>query len=681
MTDRLYNIITDDLLKNRRGKCDNTYSRFIVSADSVFRLFLRSYIYRTPEQLDSSEFEFIVVDSSQAHIDMFKECLTWDGDPYTFKSLTKDNAKRLRINMDLIHQSDLVNLIKYFKDFKYYWDHYRRQKFAYYHLDRIIDSESFLKILRSFHYGEKKRNQYIYWGEDFKDYARETFDQSLNNVLHYTWLKSFNETRTLIEIKSLNLEDLSGKIYAKLNPTFCILPWNHIQYKPDGQAKLCCRYDTVHERNEYNKKISTGLGLEDLPEHLRLAHNRPHISTDSIEQSFHNSDYWNLARKNTVSNTELAGCHKCYKEEQKPGSGDVTVSMRLASSILYNYGYLHKKPGFNKPKLEFLEIGFGNYCNLACVSCNSNLSTTWHDNEVQLNQLVQDSTPELSRLVFPKLDNLRFEPKEETLKTLRIIKFTGGEPMINPEFIKFIDLVCEKGSPENIVLEIYTNCSYVPSPKLLINLARFKKIFLNLSIDAYGSLNDYLRYGSNWQGDKAQTVSRAIDFWLDLSRQSKNFYVVMSTTLSVLNIYNIPELIEWWVHKFKTMGNLNINNDISEIEDYDGFYKLQPLFDPTYLNINILPKKNYEPVVDWLNKFREEFLVQHPEFKEIPKSIHTSLIKLERFCTSSTGDLRQAQLFVKYIENLEKIRQNKLADLNPVLIENVNQFISDSSSG
>ena len=31
-----------------------------------------------------------------------------------------------------------------------------------------------------------------------------------------------------------------------MSKTFCILPWMHIQTKPDGQMKPCCRFDIKH---------------------------------------------------------------------------------------------------------------------------------------------------------------------------------------------------------------------------------------------------------------------------------------------------------------------------------------------------------------------------------------------------------------------------------------------------
>ena len=86
---------------------------------------------------------------------------------------------------------------------------------------------------------------------------KDKYADSINNCLHLLWLKSFKNSTSLVEIlhgeKQELIEDFAGKLYAKLNPTFCILPWMHVQYKPNGQSKLCCRFDTVHEYNQYKK--------------------------------------------------------------------------------------------------------------------------------------------------------------------------------------------------------------------------------------------------------------------------------------------------------------------------------------------------------------------------------------------------------------------------------------------
>ena len=494
-------------------------------------------------------------------------------------------------------------------------------------------------------------------------------------------MKKFKGHPTLIQLADNNnkpYEDYAGKLYAKLNPAFCILPWMHIQYKPNGQAKLCCRFDILKERKEFDVLSPEAAKTNtDLVKLFPIREEAP-IQTTTMEQSFF-GEYWDEARNNTIENLPISGCHKCYKEEQN--EGDVATSMRLGSSVLYNGGYLHKKPSYEKPRIDFLEIGFGNYCNLACLTCNSTLSTTWHDDEVKLNKVVDEK---VKRWLFPKLDNVKFAPDKQTLKTLKLIKFTGGEPMINPEFTKFIDLVCEQGHPENVSLEIYTNCSYIPSPKLLENLIKFKNIQLNLSIDAYGTSNDYIRYGSKWFGDTKQTVSNAIDFWLKQGATNSNINVIMSTTLSVLNVLELPKLIPWWVNKYKDSGNEIIFNtmlhgEIKEADTSDGFFKLQPAFDPHYVNMGILPSTYYNNVLNWCEDYQINFTTIHPDLPEIPEGIKANVGKLIQFIKRAKGNKSDAKDFMQYITEIDKIRNNSCKESLPELYSKVENFLKDAS--
>ena len=506
------------------------------------------------------------------------------------------------------------------------------------------------------------------------EYDPEIYKESINNILHILWLKSFTEYQSVAELADDNntpYEDFAGKLYSTLNPTFCILPWMHVQYKPTGQSKPCCRYDNNKEDRdfqEYTKNLTEH--QDDLSEMFLYRAKELVIQKSSIEETF-NSKYWNKARELTVENKPISGCHKCYAEEKI--DGEVAVSMRLGSSILYNDGFLHKKPKFEKPSLEFLEIGFGNYCNLACLSCNSSLSTTWYDNEVALNKI---ASTDIKRTVFPKLDNIRFELEKETLKSLKLIKFTGGEPMINPEFIKFIDAICEQGSPENISLEIYTNCSYIPSPKLLENLVKFKNIQLNLSIDAFGNVNDYIRYGSSWEGTNKQTVSRSIDFWLDRGVQNKNINIIMSTTLSILNVFDIPKLMSWWMRKFKDSGNkVVVHRNETLPTEYEGFFKLQMAFDPNYINVSLLPQEYFVEIVQWCNDYEANFTKEYPDLEFIPESISASLSKLKNTIKRSKGNIKNAKLLLEYLDKMDLIRNNSASESIPEVVSKVKEYL------
>jgi hypothetical protein len=678
-----YKILTEDIILKEKGTLNNSFKRYIGPADSVFSLFARSMGYRDfpKEGMPSLEgYEFVVYDKHQSRLDMFKYMLEWDGDSSeldNFQSFDEHyNAGRLKFKIENHHfprKAFLGRMQKHgFRDFKVMWDIFRKCKFIFVNIDVIHDNSSFCKFLHDISDIDPHSRQFVKLDFNKNDYNSEIYDNSINHILHILWMKSLKGYQSLVELVDdlgQSYEDFAGKIYAKLNPTFCVLPWMHIQYKPTGQSKLCCRYDTVQEFKEYEKDKNLTNLSQLVPERLGLV-----IQKTSMENSF-SSNYWDNARQLTLENKPLSGCHKCYKEEQV--AGEISTSMRLGSSILYNSGYLHKKPGLEKPVIKFLEVGFGNYCNIACLTCNSTLSTTWHNDEIKLNEIAE---PSLQRPVFPKLDNIRFEPNEETLNTLELIKFTGGEPMINPEFIKFIDLICTKGRPERVSLEIYTNCSYIPSPKLLANLKKFKSIQLNLSIDAYGPTNDYIRYGSEWSGSGKQTVSNSLEFWIKQGLENQNIYVIMATTMSVLNIFDIPQLVTWWMDKYKNAGFKIAQRTSSLPSEVEGFYKLQLAFEPSYISSNILPREYYADIEEWIADYESTFSIRYPDLGFIPQSINATLNKLKNAVERSKGDINSAKQFLSYLDKMDKIRGNSAEQSIPKVVGAVKKFLADNNS-
>ena len=661
---KTYKVINDKIIAKGKGMVNNTYTRYISTADSIFSVFIRSHGHRS--KIYEKPMSYIIVDKDQKQIDFFKELLSWDGELSSLQELLTAAEDKIGLNIEPFNINLTVGRISRhdFVDFKKSWQLFKNSEFTFINLDVIKNNKTFLEILYKLpHVSEE--HQFLRL--DFRHDNGEVYKEAINNILHLLFMKSMRNYTTVVELADAEnnyIENFAGKLYTEFNPTFCILPWMHIQYKPSGQSKLCCRYDTVNELNEYKTAPTNNLS--------NLAAERANlvIQKTSIEDSFY-SNYWNTARTLTEENKDISGCHKCYKEE-KSSKFEGISSMRLGSSILYNDGYLHKRPKYTEPTIEFLEVGFGNYCNLACLSCNSTLSTSWHDDEVSLNTMVDKK---LQRVVFPKLDNLKFKPDEHTLKSLKIIKFTGGEPMINPEFVKFIELICTEGHPENISLEIYTNCSYIPSSKLLTDLSKFKNIQLNLSIDAYGKANDYIRYGSVWQADKKQTVSNAIDFWLSSAKQYKNIYVTMSTTLSILNILEIPSLVESWLEKFITDGNSELLYKSDDLQHYEGFFKIQPAHDPNYINVNSLPKEFYQDILDWSSKYRNSFLQRYPMLSNIPVSIGASLTKLENIIGSATGNVTQAKEFLQYLKTMDTIRKNSSEESIPDIVSRVKEYL------
>jgi len=662
-------MISPDVFLKEKGLVNDRTVRYIHYGSNIFQLFLLSYGNRHHSVVQNFNLEIIIYSNNEQDLLISKHILEKDAsifdDRGSFDRLLYELNDKFNLNFGKINKDYFVEYKLKFNDISIAWDCFKRNVFHFYTLNLIKDYQKFFSLFTNFKKLSPGKYQYVLLDLDSND---KDFNFIYDEILHYLWMRTFHDFGSIVEHNGEM--GYPGIIYAKRHPYFCILPWNHIQYKPTGQSKLCCRYDNNAENYEYGKAKDSEIADEFVM--LKPLHDKLTIQKRSMEESFH-SDYWIKAREYTVKSLPISGCHKCYKEELS-SANEVINSMRLGSAVLYNQGYLHKKPRFAKPNLEYLEVGFGNYCNMACLTCNSTLSTTWHDDEVKLNNILQST--DLKRVVFKKLDNIEFKPNKNTLTTLSLIKFTGGEPMINPEFTNFINLICEEGYPENVSLEIYTNCSYIPSPKLVQNLSRFKSVQLNLSIDAYGYLNDYIRYGSIWKDDTKHNVTNAVQHWLNLAAKNPNIAVILSVTLSVLNILNIPTLVDWWIEEYLKSGNTIVLRRSSLYpNENESFFKLQVAHDPSYLNINILPKQFYHKILNWAKNFQQEFLKKYPEYQHAPESVRASANKLINMINLCEGNKKESKKFLEYISAMDEIRNNSLQGYNIELYSLVNHFL------
>lgn len=312
------------------------------------------------------------------------------------------------------------------------------------------------------------------------------------------------------------------------NKTFCVLPWIHFAIKVDGLSKPCCRFQTWDNEEEDRN----------WPE---LDHNK--IGTKGVV----NSKQFEEVRQAMLRGEKVDGCWKCYKEEAHAG-----YSMRTAYNDMY--------PDINvkQPELKYLEVSFGNYCNLSCRTCNSKLSTTWYDDDVKLDGLYDKVQP------FPKIMEVPFTWNTEDFKHIEEIKFVGGEPMLNPNFPKFLETVLQTGRGKDITLIIFSNTSWFPKNKTIDLLKQFKKVYIWMSIDAYGDRNDYVRNKSKWN-----VVDSCAQKWLDLEQQTGTIGTVLTPTLNFLNIYSVDELIDWWLEN-RNKRDLKLHRRNETDERYNG---------------------------------------------------------------------------------------------------------------
>lgn len=207
--------------------------------------------------------------------------------------------------------------------------------------------------------------------------------------------------------------------------TYCPLFFNHLTIHPDSVLRPCCRNSTRKNFLKVN-------------------------SIQDVQKLFY-SDVWNNYRHNSLNNIEIDGCSSC----RNPNNS-------LQKKMQSRYGLI------TTPKLSYLEIRIGRICNLACITCDVNLSTRWYkDNKRLPEKFVKDFQHDNSYCSS-------LSSTDKPLEGITELKITGGEPLISP-IINFWQDLCKNNPNVKIVLA---------STISLANVCEFNEIY-----DFYKSIN------------------------------------------------------------------------------------------------------------------------------------------------------------------------------------------------
>ena len=155
--------------------------------------------------------------------------------------------------------------------------------------------------------------------------------------------------------------------------SWCPLPWTHIATKTNGSYRLCCHsYYSGLEGNH-------GILKDDNQKHS-------HVSSSQWE------DILNCKQMKNIRKTMLKGkwpkeCKKCQNENKTQGHS-YNLKYRKNLSVFENYPHYLKARTRTKEDgsisledfpITYLDIRFGNLCNLKCVMCGPNNSSKWHE--------------------------------------------------------------------------------------------------------------------------------------------------------------------------------------------------------------------------------------------------------------------------------------------------------------
>jgi len=266
----------------------------------------------------------------------------------------------------------------------------------------------------------------------------------------------------------------------------CDLPFHHIATRPDGRVFPCCYFR-----------------WEETPADLTVEHSDPfnHPFLKHIREKMLNDEY-------------IEGCSKCYKDEETSGT-----SMRLDMNSVTHFGFPEETRG-KVPKLTNIDLTFSNVCNNKCRMCGPELSTSWYSDAKKLG--IKHSGIIAKNTILDEYD----------LSELRFIKLLGGEPLMEEQ--KLIDLL-KKCDRSKLTLLIITNATIRPQGELLDLLREVHKLKIELSIDSYGRLNDFLRKGSDWNTVESNVL------WFKAQGANPSIHSVAS----IYNVNKVHELIDF----------------------------------------------------------------------------------------------------------------------------------------
>jgi sulfatase maturation enzyme AslB (radical SAM superfamily) len=439
--------------------------------------------------------------------------------------------------------------------------------------------------------------------------------------------------------------------------TFCILPYIHAQTKPNGQIKPCCRFawkDSSYKTNndEFKfDKLNVNLGV-------------------SYTQAI-NSPEWEEIRVAMENNQKVPGCWKCYEEEEfADKNGEKAKSMRVKVNWFWNR---NNQRNINldgksvKGQIRYLELALGTYCNLKCRTCTSDLSSTWVEDENILSEFYDDRKWSIPVVTVKENWDIRdFEHVEE-------LKFTGGEPMLHPNFIKIIDIIISTGRANQITLDIYTNASWVPRAKVLDRLKQFKTVIINLSIDGIEKVNDYIRAPSQWE-----IVEKSAKEWIKSYIQHPNVYnIKWAPCINIYNIWQLAEMIDWWCALQMEIKNKNLWESVTYINSTDimNVYQMNMtvnlLHEPTYLAISQYPDK--DSLINKLHNHRDKVIEKLLEESNDINHFKTVELHFRGFYNKVIGALNKSvdksllNIFIEYTADLDKLRNQDLRKEIPEL--------------
>lgn len=406
------------------------------------------------------------------------------------------------------------------------------------------------------------------------------------------------------------------------NKSFCALAYVHMAAHTDGTVRLCCISDRFIKDKEGNK---FNLGIN---------------STDEIL----NSEDFKSIRKDMLEGKPIKGCEECYNNEKYS-----SVSYRTKNNAIWS----HKKNFLTKlnqskndikidPTVEFLEVRYGNLCNLSCRYCYPEASSQYNKEMKKINELykIDFATTEIDYNQWYQTKTFK-ENIEKQIPHITKYYAAGGEPTIIDAQIDLMKYMVDSGHSKHIELQISTNVTNTKSIFYEL-LPFFKKVVFLASIDGVGKMQEYMRYPSSWE--QIDQNFRKI-----IALNMPNTIIRITPVLQKINLEFITDLFE-----YAEIFNRDLNSKKVSVAPI--ILNLPKFYDFLYLPLDY-KLMCLDKIQNWV-KTQCKYQDHH---------FYSSLKIIKEKCTENIDDKNNLKQFFHYNDALDKHRNHNLKHVNPYL--------------
>ena len=407
-------------------------------------------------------------------------------------------------------------------------------------------------------------------------------------------------------------------------------PWVTMHFWPNGQAFPCC---VILPEDDGNKQEYMG-----------------NLNNSSV------SELWNTAqmrelRRNMIADKPSKSCVRCYQQEKDANVRTLRKSLNEDFGDMFNrVSDTHEDGSHDDPRFYYWDVRFNNLCNLRCLSCGPNFSSSWFNDAKKMWDYNDPALLELPKTFW--------DDALPAIKEVRHAYFAGGEPLITAEHYKMLDTWIDSGNTD-IYISYTTNFTktHLGKKRVFDYWNKFSNVNVGASLDDNWERAEYLRKDTIWTDvvkNRREMIAECPD---------TEFF--LSSTISAYNVLHWPDFHREWIEEGLVSPHA---------------LNLTILTHPERLSIQLLPKdykrqvaekweKHIEYVEDQKRKVQPTWDVDSDNLHGIIKFMYADDTFDDKFneflwITTQTDLMRENDAFAVYPE-LEQLKQYEIMPDDP----------------